>query len=273
MKRCRKTTAFTLIELLAVSFRRQKAFTLIELLSVIAVIAILAALLFPVLGAAQERANQNKCMSNMKQWGTGIHLYLADHEGVFPDEGIDSSGTLNPEKWAAWYNTLGPYVGARSNFMGALCAADQAPQPNPGVNKTLFSCPSHKSDASTRGVPPSTPVFSYGYNLWIDHEKRAGDNPNGRTGFGRVLRLSQIMKPSKFVVWGEVSSVNFDNMDTSYIVYRHQGTNAANFVFADGHVSTLTRAQTYNPAALQKYANTGVIWDPEGVPDQNSSQW
>lgn len=251
----------------------QRAFTLIELLSVIAVIAILAALLFPVLGSSQERANQNKCMANLRQWGTGIQLYLGDHAGVFPQEGIQDSPPVDSEKWGAWYNALGPYVGAQSNFLGALCAADQAPQPNPGHNKTIFTCPSHKPDANIRGQQPSIPVFSYGYNLWIDHEKRAGEQPSGKTGFGTLLRISQIAKPSKFVVWGEVSSINFDNMYCIHIVYRHQGTNSANFVFADGHAATLTRAQTWNPAALQKYANTGVIWDPEGVPDQWDPSW
>ncbi|MCU0317071.1 MAG: prepilin-type N-terminal cleavage/methylation domain-containing protein [Fimbriimonadaceae bacterium] len=61
----------------------KKAFTLIELLVVIAIIAILAAILFPVFAQAKAAAKQTACLSNLKQIGTGIQIYLADNDDVF----------------------------------------------------------------------------------------------------------------------------------------------------------------------------------------------
>src|SRR6266700_682634 len=54
---------------------RSSAFTLIELHVVIAIIAILAAILFPVFAAARERARQTACLSNLKQIGNGLIMY------------------------------------------------------------------------------------------------------------------------------------------------------------------------------------------------------
>lgn len=60
------------------------AFTLIELLVVISIIAVLAALLLPVLGKVQENANATKCASNLRQVGVAISGYAADNDGRLP---------------------------------------------------------------------------------------------------------------------------------------------------------------------------------------------
>lgn len=59
---------------------KQRGFTLIELLVVIAIVAILAAILFPVLAQTRESARQTVCLSNMKQIGTAMRLYLSDYD-------------------------------------------------------------------------------------------------------------------------------------------------------------------------------------------------
>jgi prepilin-type N-terminal cleavage/methylation domain-containing protein len=107
-----------------------KAFTLIELLVVIAIIAILAAILFPVFAQAKEAAKKTADLSNLKQFGTAVQMYLTDYDDVFPlASGATSSGwtfgqghqvpanwdtTISAEKLAAnqvfWANSMYIYV-------------------------------------------------------------------------------------------------------------------------------------------------------------------
>ena len=62
----------------------RKAFTLIELLMVMAIIAILAAILFPVFASARESARRSRCMSNLKQLSAGLMMYVDDYCGRLP---------------------------------------------------------------------------------------------------------------------------------------------------------------------------------------------
>ncbi len=73
------------------------AFTLIELLVVIAIIAILAAMLLPVLESAQERGKRAQCISNLKQVGMDCIMYAEDNNDTFPPATLNSGwGVDNP---------------------------------------------------------------------------------------------------------------------------------------------------------------------------------
>ena len=83
-------------------YRQNKtAFTLIELLIVIAIIAILATILFPVFATAREKARQTACASNLKQFGIALLQYEQDYDEFVPA----GNGYL-----AGWGGQLYPYI-------------------------------------------------------------------------------------------------------------------------------------------------------------------
>ena len=114
----------------------KKGFTLIELLVVIAIIAILAAILFPVFAQAREKARAANCLSNMKQIGTALQLYVDDYDETFPIVRADNPGCImiwggetfadvkgnltNPSTTEAWqicFFSLQPYVKNNNMFL------------------------------------------------------------------------------------------------------------------------------------------------------------
>ncbi len=108
----------------------KKAFTLIELLVVIAIIAILAAILFPVFAQAKVAAKKTQDLSNQKNQGTAIQIYLSDYDDNYPLAYPFLSGMFQgqayidvPGDWdgsetavyhnamnAAWPNNVRPYL-------------------------------------------------------------------------------------------------------------------------------------------------------------------
>ncbi len=63
---------------------RSRQFTLIELLIVIGIIAILMAMLLPVLAGARERGRRTACLNNLSQIGKSLKTYTADSDEWFP---------------------------------------------------------------------------------------------------------------------------------------------------------------------------------------------
>jgi len=103
--------------------RSKTAFTLIELLVVIAIIAILAAILFPVFAQAREKARAISCLSNLKQLGISVAMYVQDYDETFPMAVPDAW-------WPDWPTTVQPYV---KNFQVFRCPDDGDTSQDPGT--------------------------------------------------------------------------------------------------------------------------------------------
>ncbi len=116
---------------------RTRAFTLIELLVVIAIIAILAAILFPVFAQAREKARATSCLSNAKQIGLGLHMYLQDYDERFvptrqsdPTDICGAGGSaINGTQWNA---IIQPYL---KNTQIFVCPSDST-GPGTGVSQS-----------------------------------------------------------------------------------------------------------------------------------------
>jgi len=75
---------------------RRTGFTMVELLLVIAIIATLAAILFPVFARAREQARSNSCRMNLLNMGMALRAYAHDHDGLYPPTEDDLS-PLHPK--------------------------------------------------------------------------------------------------------------------------------------------------------------------------------
>ena len=99
----------------------RSAFTLIELLVVMAVIAILAALAVPAYTYALQMGRATACISNLRQIGIALNLYLADHNATMPT--MQAARSSTSDSVPVIDNTLNRYAGDPRVF---ACPADTA---------------------------------------------------------------------------------------------------------------------------------------------------
>ena len=104
-----------------------RGFTLIELLVVISIIALLAAILFPVFSRARESARRSACLSNMKQMGLALLQYTQDYDERMPVQ--TWSNTYNfMDASAGSINTASSAGATRRVFSEATCQMPTARQ-------------------------------------------------------------------------------------------------------------------------------------------------
>jgi prepilin-type N-terminal cleavage/methylation domain-containing protein/prepilin-type processing-associated H-X9-DG protein len=119
------------------ALRRRAAFTLVELLVVIAVISILAALLFPALAKGRAAAKSVACMSNLNHFGIVLVQYRTDNGGKLPPSGYFGIPPYYNRDMRNIQNQLRSYMNLpeSSTWSTSIALMEYSP---------TFSCPSFK---------------------------------------------------------------------------------------------------------------------------------
>ena len=214
---------------------KNRGFTLIELLVVIAIIAILAAILFPVFSRAREQARKTACLSNLKQIGQALMMYVQDWDEGYPFNIMWCS--LQPNQYfqmTAAYR-LDPYVKSPGVW--------QCPSSSMGRHLVNRKNP----DGSASNLDYVYPGSFYGYYVNVGYNPYMGRVcPYNTT----IIKQSQLPTPAETVAIADSSlgSVACGGRTVVYANVCNAGCNrkvrlrsntrhteGSNLVFADGH--------------------------------------
>lgn len=201
---------------------RRTGFTLIELLVVIAVIAVLTAVLFPVFAAAREAGRKASCLSNERQLGAALQLYVQDWDSRFPQTHPTATPWTFPDDEITlvtpWREIMQPYI----------------------RNTRIFGCPSDP------GVPEWHPS-SYA--------------PNGYTVYGAALAdathpadtiyLAELPPGALLDDFSPWNGKDF--LRVTVAAKRH--SDGACYLFLDGHTQWLHYDATWAP--VNRYLLSG----------------
>jgi len=225
--------------------RPGRGFTMIELLVVIAVVAILAALLLPVLAQAKERVRALQCLNNLRQWAQAFCFY-GDDSDYIPREGHRRDGAVRVDNWAnvydrtnvdVWYNALPPYLGEPPASAYASLITGQRPR---FYENRIFHCPSAHF---TAGIEVDNQAsFSLVMNSKLIMAPVA--EPRCSIPFAAIQRpadtvafLEERVNPSEAKV--DLGQLNYDLGQPSAFASRFAARHrrGGNLAFCDGHVT------------------------------------
>ena len=218
----------------------QRAFTLIELLIVIGIVAILAAIVFPVYSSVQLTGQRSQSLSNMRQFGTALLAYTGDNNGQLPTEGSTNpvwgtpGATLSATEATAWYNVL-PEKYGNTKGVADYTAAEAADFYS---KNSLFYVPAAKYPTTKLKAP----LFAVAFCSKLFDGTYITDNS--------IVRLQNFSSPTETVIFQESGLLGETQIRTSQSAYNGQSKSFASrsvaryggqtvLVFADGHAGLM----------------------------------
>ena len=235
--------------------RPSTAFTLVELLVSIAVIAILAAILLPVLNQSRQSAWRTECTSNLRQLGLATEMYWDDNHG---DCFQWLYHTTNSDGQLYWFGWLQSDTTPEGQRVFDLSTGRLYPYLN-GSNVRL--CPALYAMPAQLKLKGDGVIFSYGYNKSL--------SPAGSSS--TPVKVSKIKRPAGTALFADAAQINdfqdpaspenpmleewyYLDVDTNFAGANYypnghvRHNQMANVVFCDGHVGT----ETMMPGSLDQ---------------------
>lgn len=253
-----------------------RALTVLELLVAIAVIAIVAAFLLPVIGAMQESSRNTACAANMRQIVQAVRLYANDHNGMGPpgnnvQQHLEHNGSPGATSlYSTYFYSVWPYV------YGSWSSTHHNPDNTVTMNsvkRNIFHCPTRYALYPNATVAPAEMFVENkgsGY-AWYDSyaypiNAMAGmpsANPYSDTERAKnPVRVAAMQHPSKTVAivegycWYVTTSQHYYGR---YGVLPHKSR--ANFAFYDGHIEQLRESQIPTKAE----ARQTIFWSGDNA--------
>ncbi len=220
-------------------------FTLIELLVVIAIIAILAALLLPVLAKSKSHALSLACCNHLKQLSTCWHMYASDYADVLP-----------PNNAVATIGTGSPLIRGASWCLGNTRADDNTTNIENGLlfpynrSVAIYHCPADRSTIEDASGKKLAQLRTRSYNMCQTVNGWPEFDWNNNRWMPSYRRFTQIRQPSpsRLLVFLDVHEDEiFDshfgiptqeftpNPDNWWDLPANRHNQGANLVFADSH--------------------------------------
>ena len=241
----------------------RRAFTLVELLVVIALIAVLAAMLFPALNRAKEKAQGVQCVSNTRQLAFAWFLYSDDYNGRLAYNLGGKAGGKDPamKTNANWVNNNLTW-GLETDNTNTATLTEAGLGSYTSKNALIYRCPADwVLSQEQRKEGWSHRVRSYSMNAMVGDAggiSAKGKNDNNPS-YVQFFRITDIPRPSDIFVFVEEHPDSIDDGYFLNVYYKNQWNDlpasshggAAAFAFADGHAQLHRWASSSTRQPLQ----------------------
>lgn len=205
--------------------RRPCGFTLLELLVVVAIIALLMSILTPSLSRARQQAKSTVCMTRLSEFMKALTMYGSDFGGQLPPMRYEVSGTLEPDVWHGWSESLYTYLYMDEDYSGDESFPVQR---NMRGRYELWVC---------KEAMPLTD--STGHYRVYEHSWYLGTLDHIRPRLPIIMDANPRVTDPYDLERGDIPMQHIAGLEgEAYIDERHYG--GANYSFNDGHVERST---------------------------------